>query len=157
MYKKVAINIHLEVFMKRGLNLVIILGLILFVCFAFLPSKLDYTDRAKVLHGLSFAVAYKEAVGKYWKDKGVLPAAEEWNKDGIKVAVELGKSIVESIHVGQDGPGTISIFYTNAKDKSVPDELAGTKIVLTPKIRDKQLVWGCKGTLPAQYLPVPCR
>jgi hypothetical protein len=143
--------------MKKGLNLLIIIGLILFVSFALFPSKIDYTDKAKVLQGLSLAVSYKKAVGEYWKDKGKLPNSEDWNKIGNKVAVDFGKSLVESIHVGQDGPGTITVYYTNAKDKAAPADLTGKKIILTPEAQDNQLIWSCKGTIPTQYLPVRCR
>jgi type IV pilus assembly protein PilA len=143
--------------MKKGLNLLIIIGLILFISFALFPSKIDYTDQAKVLQGLSLAASYKEAVGEFWKDKGELPNGDDWNRNGNKVAVDLGKSLVESIHVGQDGPGTISVYYTNAKDQAAPADITGKKIVLTPEVQDNQLVWSCKGTIPAQYLPARCR
>jgi len=143
--------------MKKGLNLIVIIGLVLFVSFALLPSKIDYTDQAKVLQGLSRAVVYKKAVREYWKDKGELPNADDWNRNGNKVVVDLGKSLVESIHVGQDGPGTISVYYTTAKDTIVPADITGKKIVLIPEVRNDQLIWSCKGTIPAQYLPARCR
>jgi type IV pilus assembly protein PilA len=143
--------------MKKGLNLLIIIGLILFVSFALFPSKIDYTDQAKVLQGLSLAISYKKAVGEYWKDKGELPNGEDWSKIENKVTVDLDKSLVESIHVGQDGPGTIAVYYTSGKDQAAPAGITGKKIVLTPKVQDNQLVWSCKGTIPAQLLPVRCR
>ena len=143
--------------MKKGLNLLIIIGLILFVSFALVPSKIDYTDQAKILQGLSLAVSYRKAVGEYWKEKGELPNGDDWSRNGNKVAVDLGKSLVESIHVGQDGPGTITVYYTNAKDQAAPADIAGKKIILIPEVQDNQLVWSCKGTMPEQYLPVRCR
>ena len=143
--------------MKKGLNLLIIIGLILFVSFALIPSKIDYTDQAKVLQGLSHAAVYKKTVEEYWKDKGELPSGDDWNSNENKVAVDFSKSLVDSIHVGQDGPGTITVYYTNAKDEAAPADITGKKIILTPEAQDNQLIWSCKGTIPAQYLPVRCK
>ena len=143
--------------MKKGLNYIIIIGLLFFIGFTLFPAKLDYTDRTKVIQGLSMGAKYKEAVGEYWKDKGALPGAEEWAKYDKKIVIESGKSLVDSIHIGEDGPGTISIYYTNTRDQGAPADIAGTRIVLTPEVKDRKLVWSCKGTLPSQYLPVPCR
>ena len=143
--------------MKKGLNFLIIICLVFFIGFALFPGKLDYTDKAKVLQGLSLATVYKQAVNKYWKEYDHLPSSEDWNNYEGKTDAEFRKSLVKSIKVGEDGAGMITIYYTNSLDQTAPDDINGTKIVLKPSIDNNRIIWTCKGTMPIQYLPVPCR
>lgn len=143
--------------MKKGLNFLIIICLVFFIGFALFPGKLDYTDKAKVLQGLSLGAAYKEAVINYWKEFGHFPSTEDWDNYEGKANVEFRKSLVNSIQVGEVGDGMITIYYTNSLDQTVPDDINGTKIVLSPKISNEQITWTCKGTMPIQYLPASCR
>jgi hypothetical protein len=139
------------------LIVLIIIALILFWKFVLSPSKLDFSNRTKVLHGVSLAVDHKKAVNKYWKEKGSLPDAKGWQEAGMKVTVDLGNSLVQSINVGEDGPGTISVIYTNSRNLDIPATVNGKKMILTPTIQGDKLVWSCKGTIPVDLLPAPCR
>jgi len=143
--------------MRKGITLLVITALALFLLFALMPTKLDYTDRVRVRAGLNYAAAYKEAIGEYWRDHGVLPTTEQWEADKGDVSVDFGNSIVESIHVGEERPGTISVYYTSSRHEDVPAEIHGSKIILIPVVQAEQLAWSCKGTVPVEFMPPQCK
>ena len=87
----------------------------------------------------------------------MLPTAEQWNAEESRVKVDLGTSIVESIKVAEVVPGGITIYYSNARDQSVAPEISGKSLSLTPFAQGGKLEWSCKGTVPREYLPAPCR
>ena len=142
--------------MNKTLIILIIAALVLCWNFVFSSKKVGLTDRARVLSGLSSAIAYKTAVRKYWEEKGTLPKTEDWDKQKQKVVVDLSKSIVESIQVGKDGPGVISVLYIGRQDMESSAEVDGKKINLIPKAQGKKLEWTCLGTLPLKLLPKRC-
>ena len=126
--------------------------------FVFTDSKkLDLTDSAKVLQGLSLVIKYKIAIKEYWKATGSLPDAEAWQKSGKKIEVDLSKSLVKNIEVGTDGPGVISVYFTNKDTIKVEKEIDGEKVVLIPEVKAERLVWTCMGTLEKEYLPTKCQ
>jgi len=139
------------------LIVLIIIALILIWKFVLSPSQLDFSNRTKVLHGISLTADHKKAVNEYWKEKGSLPDAKGWQEAGIKVTVDFGKSLVQSINVGEDGPGTISVYYTNSRNPDIPATVNGKRIILTPTMQGDKLDWNCKGTIPVDLLPAPCR
>lgn len=141
--------------MKGSLVFLILVILFLGWKFVLSPGKLEFTDRAKVLQGLSLALDHKEAVRDYWKANGVLPGARDWNDN--TAAVDISQSIVGSIRVGETGPGVISVHYAAKPEFEIPDTITGTRIDLVPVTRDDDLVWQCEGTVPEDYLPNRCR
>ena len=143
--------------MNKTLIILVFIGLFLIWKFVLFPEKLDFTDRVKVTQGLMMAAAYKQAIGEYWQEKNELPTAEQWDSEGPGVEVDLGTSIVESIKVAEVVPGGITIYYSNARDQSIAPEISGKSLSLTPYARDGKLEWSCKGTVPTEYLPAPCR
>ncbi|MEE9551761.1 MAG: pilin [Gammaproteobacteria bacterium] len=142
--------------MNKTLIILIIAVIALCWNFVFTEKKLGLTDRARVLQGLSSAIAYKTAVRKYWEAKGTLPSAEDWDKQKQKVVVDLSESIAESIQVGEDGPGVISVFYAASQDLESPAEIDGKKVNLIPEVQGEKLEWTCFGTLPLKFLPKKC-
>lgn len=138
-------------------SMVFLVLVILVLCWEFVlsPGELEFTDRAKVLQGLSLARDYKQAVGEYWKANGVLPDAKDWREGGV--TADISQSIVESIRVGADAPGVISVHYTDKPEIDVHRTIVGTWIRLVPEVRNDELVWYCEGTVPEDYLPGKCR
>jgi len=144
--------------MNKSLIVLILAVIVLSWNFVFTSSeKIELTDQAKVLQGLSHALKYKLAVLEYWKEQGELPDAETWEKEGKKIEVDTSKSLVKNIEVGVDGPGAISVFFTNKEIIRVEKNIEGTRIVLTPEVKDERLVWTCKGTIEKEYLPAKCQ
>ena len=144
--------------MNKTLIVLILAVIILSWNFIFSDSKkLDLTDPAKVLQGLSTAIKYKIAVKDYWKEKGVLPGAEEWQKSGKKIEIDFTKSLVKNIEVGADGPGAITVYFTNKQNVSIATDINGTKIVLTPEIKGDKLDWLCSGTMAKDLMPTACQ
>ncbi len=126
--------------------------------FVFTDSKkIELTDSAKVLQGLSMALKYKTAIKEYWKETGILPDAETWKKSGKKIEVDISKSLVKDIEVGTDGPGVISVYFTNKETIRVEKIIDGTKVMLIPEPKGERLAWACKGTLEKEYLPAKCQ
>lgn len=143
--------------MNRRLLILILFTLVLVWNFVLFPSKIEFSDRTKVLQGLSFAKPYKEAIADYWKAKGQFPVQEEWKSETLVSDEILDKSLVESIIVSEEAPGSISIYYTKRKDSSVLVDIEGKKLVITPSIEAGELKWKCKGTLAEDLLPAACR
>lgn len=144
--------------MNKTLIILILVVIVLSWNFVFTSSKkVDLTDQAKVLQGLSQAIQYKLAVLDYWKEKGTLPDAETWENEGKKVEVDMSKSLVKNIEVGVDGPGAISVFFINKEIIKVDKDIDDSKIVLIPEVKGERLVWACKGTIDKEYLPGKCQ
>ncbi len=143
--------------MNRRLIILILFTLVLVWNFVLFPSKIEFSDRTKVLQGLSFAKPYKKAIADYRKAKGQFPIQEEWKSETLVSDDMLDKSLVESIVVSEEAPGSISIYYTKRKDSSVLVDIEGKKLVITPSVEGGEVKWKCKGTLAEDLLPAACR
>ena len=143
--------------MSKSLVILVLAVIVLSWNFIFTSDKkVDLTDSAKVLQGLSMAIPYKLAVLDYWKTHKVLPDADAWQKQGKQPKVDISKSLVSHIDVGVDGPGAISVFFTNKDNISVAKDINGEKIVLNPAAGGERLSWSCTGTIDKEYLPNKC-
>ena len=143
--------------MNRRLIVLILFTLVLFWKFVLFPSKIEFSDRARVLQGISLAKPYKEAVANYWKSESEFPGKEDWQLESLISIEVLDKSLLESIIVGEESPGSISLLYTSRKDPDAPANIQGKKVVLTPFANDAGITWRCMSTLPEELLPLPCR
>ena len=63
-------------------TLVIFVFIVGFVIWKFIlfPEKLDFTDKVKILSGISMAAAYKQAISEYGQANSHLPSAEQWHE-----------------------------------------------------------------------------
>ena len=144
--------------MNKTLVILVLAVIVLSWNFVFTDSKkVELTDSAKVLQGLSQAIQYKLAVKDYWKEKKSLPDAEVWAKEGKKINIDVSKSLVKTIEVGVDGPGAITVYFMNKETIQIEKDIDGTKIVLIPEIKGERLVWSCNGTIDKAYLPGKCQ
>jgi pilin len=144
--------------MVKTLVILILAVVVLSWNFVFTDSKqVEYTDPAKVLQSLSKAIKYKNAVYAFWKEKNVLPDLEIWNKEGKQVDVDISQSLVNSINVGEDGPGVITVYFTNKETIPLEKDIEGKKIILVPKVNGERLIWSCKGTMYQEYMPKKCQ
>ncbi len=144
--------------MNKILVILILAVIVLSWNFVFTDSKkIELTDSAKVLQGLSMALKYKMAIKEYWKATGSLPDAEAWQKSGKYIEVDLSKSLVNNINVGADGAGVISVYFTNKEVINVEKDIEGTQIILIPEAKGERLAWICKGNIDVDYLPKKCQ
>jgi len=144
--------------MNKTLIILILAVIVLSWNFIFSDTKkIELTDSAKVLQGLSMTLKYKIAIKEYWKSTGSLPDAEAWGNSERKIEVDLSKSLVKKIEVGTDGPGVISVYFTNKDIIKVEKEIDGTKVMLIPEAKGERLAWGCEGTLTKEYMPAKCQ
>ena len=143
--------------MNRRLAILILFTLVLVWNFVLFPSKIEFSDRTRVLQGLSFAKPYKDAIADYWKANGQFPTQEEWKSETLVSDEVLDKSLVGSILVSEEAPGSISVYYTSRKDPNVLADIEGKKIILIPFVDSAEIKWSCKGTLPEDLLPLACR
>lgn len=143
--------------MSKALLILILAVIVLSWNFIFTDKKkVELTDPAKVLQGLSHAIKYKSAVRIYWKENKVLPDAESWLKEGKKVVSDISKSLVEKIEIGVDAPGSVTVFFTSKEHIKLEKNIDGTKIILIPEPKGEKLSWSCTGTLPQEYMPKKC-
>ncbi|MBL1142704.1 MAG: hypothetical protein HND53_11795 [Proteobacteria bacterium] len=141
-------------------TLVILILAVIVLCWNFVftdTKKIDLTDPAKVLQGLSQSIQYKLAIIKYWKEKKSLPDADEWSNAGNNIEIDTSKSLVETIEVGMDAPGAITVYFANKENIPLEKDIDGTKIVLVPEINGERLVWTCRGTMHQEYMPSKCQ
>ena len=144
--------------MNKTLVVLILAAIILSWNFIFTDSKkIELTDPAKVLQGLSTAIKYKIAIKDYWKEKGVLPGTEEWQKSGNKIEIDFTKSLVKNIGVGIDGPGAITVYFINKDTINIASNINGTKIVLKPEVKGDKIDWLCSGTMTKDLMPKACQ
>ena len=143
--------------MNRRLIVLIFLALVLVWNFVLYPSKIEFSGRARVLQGISLAKPYKEAITNYWKSESELPGEEDWQSESLISFEVLDKSLLESIVVGEEAPGSISLLYTSRKDPNAPADIQGKKVVLTPFVNDAGVTWRCTSTLPEDLLPLACK
>jgi hypothetical protein len=144
--------------MNKTLVILILAVIVLSWNFVFTDSKkVEYTDPAKVLQGLSNAIKYKRAVLSYWQEKHVLPDAEIWQKENIEVEVDISKLLVKEIEVGVDAPGAITVHFMNKETIPLEKDIDGTKIILIPAASGDRLVWSCRGTMYKDYMPKKCK
>ncbi len=103
--------------MNKTLIILGIIALVLIWKFVLFPEKLDFTDRVKVLQGLTMSMAYKQAIANYWKENKELPGAEQLNSYAPKIKVEFGKSIVDTIKIAEVATGSITVYTATRATK----------------------------------------
>ncbi len=144
--------------MNKTLVILILAVIVLSWNFVFTSDKkIELTDQARILQGLSLSLKHKIAIKNYWKEKKSLPDAETWEKEGKKITVDLSKSLVKNIEVGIDAPGAIAVYFKNKETIPLEKDIEGTKIVIIPEVKGERLVWSCSGTMDREYLPAKCQ
>lgn len=137
-----------------------ILGILLAIA---IPAYQDYTIRARVSEGIHLAASPKLSVADFRMNSafGNYPATSAAAGYNEPAATRE----VQSIVVGADGPGTVTVTYN---DPSIP---GGGVIIFTPTdvAGDDGLIaavdWSCNdnkpfgqvGSVSPQYLPASCR
>lgn len=142
--------------MKKQLRFFFILLFFLLFAYILRPSS-DYMEKLMVVKGISLAAEYKKAVGEYLAEYKELPTGEDWQGISPEVRVNLDESAVEKITVGDDGPGTVTIYYSADKLADAPPAINNTRIILTPQVFSGKITWTCRGTMPEEYRPNACQ
>ncbi len=143
--------------MSKTLFLLCIFGVFLLWKFVLFPEKLEFTDKVKVFQGLTLAKDYKSAISFYWKKNQSFPDAEQWKESGVSIDVNLSESIVSKIVVAENSPGTITVYFSNARHPGLAPGIAGKSLTLSPYVLTDTVEWSCKGNVPAEFLPRPCK
>lgn len=142
--------------MNKTLIVLVLAVIVLAWNFVFTDKKVGLTDQARVLQGLSNAIAYKTAIADYWAARHSLPDNKAWLNENKNIRVDLSQTIVKAIDVGLDGPGVISVHYVSRPGLESAAGIDGKKINLVPNVENNMLVWTCKGTVAANLLPKNC-
>lgn len=139
-------------------TLIFLILVIVVLCWkvVFTDSKVEYTDPAKILQGITMAFSYKTAVREYWQEEGKFPGADDWAGLEDKPQADISKSLVESIAVAEEGPGVITLYFTNKPGIEMQADISDTRILLIPNIEDGKLKWRCEGTVPTEIMPGKC-
>ena len=142
--------------MNKTLIVLILLIIVLSWNFIFTSEKkVDLTDQAKILQGLSQAISYKAAVNQHWREKFKLPTLADWQTDYKNINIDTSKSLVEKIETGD--AGVITVYFKNKQAIHVTEDIDGRKIVLTPTIVNNKLSWICTGNISPVLLPKRCQ
>lgn len=143
--------------MKKVL-VILILG-ILYLGWTFIfttEKKVDLTDPAKVLQGLSQAIKYKLAVRQYWQQQDRFPTAEDWQQFEDAPRVDVSSSLVTDIRVGELRPGAITVYFSNKDVINVAADIKGKSITLIPVLVNDRLDWICQGDMNRELMPEAC-
>lgn len=143
--------------MKRQLNFLIVILVVIIIAWLLRPSD-EMTHRLWIVKGITLTEPYRAAVMEYWQNTQQLPESiDDFNLEKILVKVDFGKTAVDSITIGEEGPGTVTVHYSSASSENAPPAIHNTRIVLTPVIMDDGFIWGCRGTMPKELIPIPCQ
>lgn len=143
--------------MKKQLNFLFVILIIIVLAYLLRPSD-ELTHRLWVVKGITLTGPYRAAIKEYWQNTQQLPESmDDLAREKILVKVEFAKTAVESIMVGENGPGTITVYFSTDNTENAPTAINKTKITLTPSLMDEGFTWNCKGTMPPELLPVPCK
>jgi hypothetical protein len=94
---------------------------------------------------------------EFWQNTQQLPESiDDLTLEKILIKVDFEKTAVESITVGEDGPGTVTVHFSTNNIESAPPAINNTRIILSPVISDGELIWSCKGAMPEGLLPPAC-
>lgn len=143
--------------MKKIL-VVLVLG-ILYLGWNFVVStdkKVDLTDPAKVLQGLSQAIKYKLVVRQYWQQHNAFPTAADWQQLETPPQVDISRSLVTDIRVGEQRPGAITVYFSNKDVINVAADINGKHITLIPVVINERLDWTCQGDMNRELMPEAC-
>lgn len=141
--------------MNKTLNFLFIILFIIVLAYLASPDR-EYTDKLWVLKGVSLAQPYKAAVIEYIQRTGELPGAGDIEQEKIFVRVDFANTAVETITIGEDKPGLVTVHYSTNGIDSAPVEIDKQKIILSPTLSGNKLSWSCSGTMPVQFIPVIC-
>jgi hypothetical protein len=141
---------------KKQLNFLFIILFVIIFAYMLAPDK-EYTNKIWVLKGISVAAPYRAAVQEYWQNRKSLPGTGDLELEKIRVQVNLDRTAVQSVVIGEDGPGTVTVHYSTRDKKSAPAGINNTKIILTPVLSGNKLIWSCVGTMPAEIIPQACK
>ncbi len=119
-------------------------------------KKIDLTDQAKVLQGLSLVLKYKIAVIKYWNEKGTLPDSVAVERELKLEPLDFSKSLVKQVEVSKDEPGVITVIFMNKPHINVKQDINDRKVMLKPVVVDNKLDWVCRSDLGKDLLPKRC-
>ena len=142
--------------MKKQLNFLLVILFIIIVAWLLRPSD-EITHKLWVVKGIALTGPYRAAIMEYWQNTQQLPETiNDLTLEKILVKVDFEKTAVESITVGEAGPGTITVHFSTINNESAPPEINNTKIILVPALMDDGFTWSCKGTMPQELLPPAC-
>jgi hypothetical protein len=142
--------------MKKQLNFLFVILFIIIVAWLLRPSD-EITHKLWVVKGITLTESYRAAIMEFWQNTQQLPESiDDLTLEKILIKVDFEKTAVESITVGEDGPGTVTVHFSTNNIESAPPAINNTRIILSPVISDGELIWSCKGAMPEGLLPPAC-
>lgn len=132
------------------IELMIVIAIIGLLAMFAVPAYQNYVVRAKVMEGISAAVAAQTAVVEMVQIDGALPNS---NREALYKSPVFSKNAsVQSISIGAEG--MITILFK----PSLTSQQQAYTLIFSPQVKDGQIRWDCqKGTLPEKFRPTGCR
>ena len=137
---------------QRGFTLIelmIVVAIIAILAAIAIPAYQDYTIRAQVTDGISLATGAKTAVWDFVANTGRYPGNN--GSAGLASASSIKSNYVTQLVVTN---GLIRVTFGGVRANT---NLASGELQLSPLTQAGSILWQCKGTLPAKYLPTSCR
>ena len=114
-------------------------------------------DKMSVVKGITLAADFKTWVSQYYRKNRKLPDSSSWTESGTSINPDFSETAISMITVGDNGPGTVTIYFRATAEDPYPVDIDGTWIVLTPDIFSNKIEWRCGGTVPEIYKPNACQ
>lgn len=131
------------------IELMIVVAIIGILAAIAIPAYQDYTIRAKVAEGLSFADHAKTSVSEYYISMGVWPA----NNVSAGLPTTLPGNYVSDVQISiSGGVSIVNVSFASAV-------ASGLVLTLTPSTSNQgSILWACSSTAGyGKYLPSTCR
>lgn len=131
------------------IELMIVVAIIGILAAIAIPAYQDYTVRAKVSEGLSFADFAKTTVSEYYISNNIWPSS---NASAGMPSIIVGNNVSDLQVSASGGVSVITVSFSNAV-------ASGLQITLKPNvISSSSINWTCSGSGQyPQYLPSSCR
>ena len=117
-----------------------------------LTARPDYTDRARIVEGLSLAAGAKTAISVFYEKNHRFPSDN--SEAGMAAPSSYIGNDINSVEI-IDG-GQIVVLFGGEGGR--PPDMSGRNIILKPEIKAGTVLWDCReGTMPKKYRPSSCR
>jgi type IV pilus assembly protein PilA len=132
------------------IELMIVVAIIAILAAIAVPQYQTYLIRTQASEGFVLASGARAAIWEFMTNKGQFPGSNE--SAGLPSSTSIAGKFVSELKITTGGIVTVSYDHADTNEK-----LKSQTLVLSPNNTGGSIVWACRGTIDAKYLPSTCR